>query len=179
MTVALATHTIDEGVQAALAPYIQRHVVAYLSRAFTADPAGWFHPPRSADAGREAPAGRDWVHEVKHDGYRLLASKVGDRVVLWTRYGTDFTDRLPAIAEAVRSSPVDNALLDGEAVALRADGHGDGRSVASCSQSTAVFAGPRCRVKWSCGKSLRIEAIWPPAKSLLEMRCHPQTRLRC
>ena len=69
--------------------------------------------------------GPEWIHEVKHDGYRLLASKVADRVTLWSRYGTDFTAKLPRIAEAVRSLPIDDALLDGEAVVLRPDGHSD------------------------------------------------------
>jgi bifunctional non-homologous end joining protein LigD len=71
------------------------------------------------------PVGPGWLHEVKHDGYRLLARKDADRVRLWTRYGTDFTGRLPAIAGAVRALPVDNALIDGEAVVFRPDGHSD------------------------------------------------------
>ena len=62
---------------------------------------------------------------MKHDGYRLLARKQGERVTLWSRYGTDFTDKLPGILEAVRSLPVDDALLDGEAVVFRPDGHSD------------------------------------------------------
>ena len=69
--------------------------------------------------------GPEWIHEVKHDGYRLLASKAADRVTLWSRYGTDFTAKLPRIAEAVRSLPIDDALLDGEAVVLGPDGHSD------------------------------------------------------
>jgi bifunctional non-homologous end joining protein LigD len=71
------------------------------------------------------PAGQGWLHEVKHDGYRPLASKDADRVTLWTRYGTDFTDRLRGIADAVRPLPVDNALIDGEAVVFRPNGHSD------------------------------------------------------
>ena len=69
--------------------------------------------------------GPEWIHEVKYDGYRLLASKAADRVTLWSRYGTDFTAKLPRIAEAVRSLPIDDALLDGEAVVLGPDGHSD------------------------------------------------------
>ena len=71
------------------------------------------------------PAGPGWLHEMKHDGYRLIARKAADRVTLWSRYGTDFTNKLPRIAEAVRSLPVDNALIDGEAVVFRLDGHSD------------------------------------------------------
>jgi bifunctional non-homologous end joining protein LigD len=70
-------------------------------------------------------AGPDWLHEVKHDGYRILARKRGERVTLWTRRGTDYTDRMPRIAEAVRGLPADEALIDGEAVVLRPDGRSD------------------------------------------------------
>jgi bifunctional non-homologous end joining protein LigD len=43
-------------------------------------------------------------------------------VTLWSRYATTFTDRLPRIAQAVRSLPAESALIDGEAVAFRPDG---------------------------------------------------------
>jgi bifunctional non-homologous end joining protein LigD len=62
---------------------------------------------------------------MKHDGYRMLASKDADRVTLRSRYGTDFTDKMPRIVEAVRALPADNALIDGEAVVFRPDGHSD------------------------------------------------------
>ena len=62
---------------------------------------------------------------MKHDGYRLIARKDAGRVVLWSRYGTDFTNKLPRIAEAVARLTVDNALIDGEAVVFRPDGHSD------------------------------------------------------
>jgi hypothetical protein len=71
------------------------------------------------------PAGAGWLHEIKHDGFRVLARKRGDRVQIWSRRGTDFTYRFPAIAEAVRSLAVDRALIDGEAVVLREDGRSD------------------------------------------------------
>jgi bifunctional non-homologous end joining protein LigD len=71
------------------------------------------------------PAGSGWLHEVKHDGYRIIARKEGNRVTLWSRYGTNFTDRLPKIAEAVCSLAAESALIDGEAVAVRPDGHSD------------------------------------------------------
>ncbi len=87
-------------------------------------PAGFILPCQPLlVAGR--PAGPEWLHEVKHDGYRLLGRKQGERVTLWTRHGTKFTDRLPRIAEAVRSLPAENALIDGEAVAFRPDGLSD------------------------------------------------------
>jgi bifunctional non-homologous end joining protein LigD len=71
------------------------------------------------------PAGPDWLHEVKFDGFRLLGFKDGERVKLWSRRGADFTSRFPRIAEAVRGLSVERTLLDGEAVVLRADGQSD------------------------------------------------------
>ena len=102
------------------------HVVAYLPGAFPPHLAGRLHPTLSASPRRpRPPAGPGWLHEVKHDGYRIVARKQGERVTLWIRYGTDFTNRLPRIAEAVRGLAAESALIDGEAVALRPDGRSD------------------------------------------------------
>jgi bifunctional non-homologous end joining protein LigD len=87
-------------------------------------PAGFILPCQPLLVDRP-PAGSDWLHEIKHDGYRIIACKDGSRVTLWTRYGTNFTDRLPKIAEAVCSLAAESALIDGEAVAVRPDGHSD------------------------------------------------------
>jgi bifunctional non-homologous end joining protein LigD len=65
------------------------------------------------------PARPGWLHEVKHDGFRLLGFKDGARVRLWSRRGADFTDRFPQIAEAVRRLAAERALLDGESVVFR------------------------------------------------------------
>jgi ATP dependent DNA ligase domain len=59
------------------------------------------------------------------DGYRIIARKDGNRVTLWSRYGTNFTDRLPMVAEAIYSLAAESALVDGEAVVFRPDGHSD------------------------------------------------------
>ena len=44
------------------------------------------------------PFGPDWVHEIKHDGYRLIVRRDGKAVRLSTRRGHDWTDRYPSIA---------------------------------------------------------------------------------
>jgi bifunctional non-homologous end joining protein LigD len=78
-----------------------------------------------ADVDRSS-ACRPWmVHEIKHDGFRVLALKDGERVKVWSRRGADFTERFPRIAEAVRGLPVDGALIDGEAVVFLDDGWSD------------------------------------------------------
>ncbi|WP_439599234.1 DNA ligase D [Falsiroseomonas sp.] len=66
------------------------------------------------------PAGKDWLHELKIDGYRLQLRIEGGRATLRTRTGLDWTDRFPAIAEAAKALP--DALIDGEAAALDAGG---------------------------------------------------------
>jgi len=55
-------------------------------------------------ASKHAPTGSEWVHEIKHDGYRLIVRRDGDRVRLYTRRGFNWSDRFPLIAEAVRRS---------------------------------------------------------------------------
>jgi ATP-dependent DNA ligase len=81
--------------------------------------------PVSLSSSIGPPAGSDWLHEIKHDGYRIIARREGGRVTLWSRHGTNFTDRLPKVAEAVCSLAADSALIDGEAVTFRSDGHSD------------------------------------------------------
>ena len=54
---------------------------------------------------RSSPARSDWPHKVRHDGFRVLAWKQGERVKVWSRRGADFTDRLLSIAEEFAGSP--------------------------------------------------------------------------
>ncbi|WP_245324002.1 hypothetical protein [Bradyrhizobium shewense] len=53
-----------------------------------------------ATAGKEVPNGPDWIHEVKHEGYRMLVIRDDKRVRLLSHNGTDWTKRYPWIAEA-------------------------------------------------------------------------------
>src|SRR5271169_954778 len=68
------------------------------------------------------PSGPDWVHEVKHDGYRLIVRRDGEAVRLFTRRGYDWTGRYPAIASAAAKLRAKSFTLDGEAVVAGADG---------------------------------------------------------
>jgi bifunctional non-homologous end joining protein LigD len=70
----------------------------------------------------QAPDGPDWLHEIKYDGYRLIARIDRGRVRLFTRKGLDWTAKFPALAEAFGTLPVTSAVIDGEVVALEADG---------------------------------------------------------
>src|SRR6476659_934449 len=62
------------------------------------------------------PSGSNWIHEIKHDGYRLMARRglVGIRLI--TRRGNDWSDRFPLVIEAVNLLKVRSCLIDGEVV---------------------------------------------------------------
>ena len=71
--------------------------------------------PRRTD---EPPCGPGWIHEIKHDGFRILARREAEHVHLFTRNGYDFTARFPKIAAAVGSLGVRSCVLDGEAIVV-------------------------------------------------------------
>lgn len=71
----------------------------------------------------EAPAGDKWLHEIKWDGYRLIAFLENGEVRIQTRNGHDWTRRFPAVAEAIAPLEVRSAILDGEAIVEDENGH--------------------------------------------------------
>jgi bifunctional non-homologous end joining protein LigD len=82
-------------------------------RAETSQPR--FEPclPRPA---RQPPSGPRWIDEIKHDGFRILAHRNGDRVQLITRAGNNFASRFPLIVAAIAALPVRSCVIDGEAI---------------------------------------------------------------
>jgi bifunctional non-homologous end joining protein LigD len=60
------------------------------------------------------PIGAGWVHEIKHDGYRLQVHIRDGRVRLFTRTGVDWSDRYPWIVEDAARLPVKQAIIDAE-----------------------------------------------------------------
>ena len=83
--------------------------------------AGIIEPclPRPAD---RPPAGRDWLHEIKHDGFRIMARRDAAGVQLLTRNGHDFAGRFPIAAAAVATLPARSCLIDGEAIVTDQNG---------------------------------------------------------
>jgi len=73
-----------------------------------------FIPPCLPTKAKEPPRGDAWVHEIKHDGFRIIARKDGDRVRL--RNGRDLAHRFVLIVEAVATLRSRSCILDGEAV---------------------------------------------------------------
>jgi bifunctional non-homologous end joining protein LigD len=64
------------------------------------------------------PSGPEWLHEIKHDGFRIMARRDGNGVRLYTRNGYDFAARFPQIVEAVSQLKVRSCFIDGEAIVV-------------------------------------------------------------
>jgi ATP-dependent DNA ligase len=84
-------------------------------------PIGFVPPCLPTKAPRPPTAG-EWLHEIKHDGFRVIARKAGDQVRLYSRPGNDLTARFPLIVEALALLKSHSCIIDGEAVACDDDG---------------------------------------------------------
>jgi len=82
-----------------------------------------FVEPSLATLVPRPPSGEGWLHEIKHDGYRIQARLDGGKLKLLTRKGLDWTKRFPTVTEAVKALRCKAALLDGEIVVQDANGH--------------------------------------------------------
>jgi bifunctional non-homologous end joining protein LigD len=111
----LAFHCID---RSHLGPLSRLQTMSLPSRAL---PAGFIAPclPTSAP---QPPSGASWLHEIKHDGFRIIARKDGKRVRLYSRPGNDLTKRFPLIVDGLAALRTRSCIIDGEAVACGEDG---------------------------------------------------------
>jgi ATP-dependent DNA ligase len=89
-------------------------------------PAGFIAPclPTKTD---KLPSGSQWLHEIKHDGFRIIARKTGAQLRLYSRPGNDLTRRFPLIVETLARLRSRSCIIDGEAVAC--DDNGVARSI--------------------------------------------------
>src|SRR3954452_11564559 len=71
------------------------------------------------------PDGAEWLHEIKYDGYRIQGHARASRAQLFTRRGYDWTARFGPLVNEIAELPVDEAILDGEVVAVDAKGRPD------------------------------------------------------
>jgi bifunctional non-homologous end joining protein LigD len=83
--------------------------------------SGFIEPclPSLAD---RPPSGSEWLHEIRHDGFWLLACRDAAGIRLLTRNGNDFTARYPLIVASLEALPVRSCVIDGEAVACNGEG---------------------------------------------------------
>jgi ATP-dependent DNA ligase len=84
-------------------------------------PDGFIEPCLPSPAAKP-PTSLDWLHEIKHDGFRLIARKDGKRVRLYSRPGNDLTHRFQLIVEIVARLRSRSCIIDGEAVACDESG---------------------------------------------------------
>jgi len=84
-------------------------------------PAGFIAPclPTKTD---KLPSGSQWLHEIKHDGFRIIARKSGAQVRLYSRPGNDLTSRFPLIVETLARLRSRSCIIDDEAVACDENG---------------------------------------------------------
>jgi bifunctional non-homologous end joining protein LigD len=101
-----------------------------------------------------AASGPGWLHEIKHDGFRILARRDAAGVRLITRKGNDFTSRFPLIASAVAALPAQSCLIDGEAIVCDENGlavyelirgHGSNTSAVFCAFDLLELNGKNLR----------------------------------
>jgi bifunctional non-homologous end joining protein LigD len=84
--------------------------------------AAGFIPPCLPSRAERPPSGPGWVHEIKHDGFRMMVRRDAAGVRLLTRKANDWTNRYPLIAAAAGALKPRSFLIDGEAVACDGDG---------------------------------------------------------
>jgi bifunctional non-homologous end joining protein LigD len=87
-------------------------------------PPTWIAPAIPAFV-RTAPTGLNWLHEIKHDGYRTICVVDQGAVSIYTRRGLNWADRMPSIARALSALKVRSAVIDGEAIVIGEDGLSD------------------------------------------------------
>jgi bifunctional non-homologous end joining protein LigD len=103
-------------------------------------PVGFIEPCQPVLA-HQVPTGPEWIHELKWDGYRILARRYRSVVRLWSRNGRNWADAFPAIMDAIRALPTDSIVIDGETVCLREDGYPDShalRSKTACREARLI-----------------------------------------
>lgn len=101
-------------------------------------PAGFMEPCMPTVA-EKPPIGQVWVHEIKHDGFRLMVWRDGERVRLFTRRGFDWSERYPRIARSARKLRATRFLIDGEAVVVGDDGASDFEKLHSRAHDASVL----------------------------------------
>ena len=113
---------IAEGKKAKAVPAAKLRKPA--ARTKTAEAAPAYTDPQLCTLVDAVPAGTDWIHEVKYDGYRAMVAVANGKAKVFTRSGLDWTDKFAGIADAAAALDVGSALIDGEIVAFK-DGRPD------------------------------------------------------
>jgi bifunctional non-homologous end joining protein LigD len=132
-----------------------------------------FIAPCQPSKAARPPSGPLWVHEIKHDGYRLMVRRDGSRVRLFTRNGHDWADRFPSIVDAVQHLKAQSFLIDGEAVIARDDGTPDFHALRSRRRGSeavlhAFAAKPQSKETTGPSPPIKVKAM-PPGHDHMSM----------
>src|SRR5262245_45163071 len=100
------------------------------------------------------PNGAGWVHEIKHDGFRLMVRRDPAGIRLNTRNAHDWSGQFPLIAQAAVALKARSFLLDGEAVAWDRDGRPSFDRLRHRRGMGAYFCSPSTSTATTCGASL-------------------------
>jgi bifunctional non-homologous end joining protein LigD len=98
-----------------------------------------FIKPCQPSRAARPPSGSFWVHEVKHDGYRLMVHRDGSCVRCFARNGQEWGDRFPGVVLAARRLGAESFVIDGEVVVLREDGRSDFNALRSKHRNDAAL----------------------------------------
>ena len=124
-----------------------------------------FVAPQLATLVSKPPSGENWVHEIKFDGYRLLAVINDEGVRLFTRAANDWSDRFPPLVDDLAKLKVQSAIIDGEAVHAETDG-----TFSFHSLQNALSTGKLDRLKYFAFDLLHLNGEDLRSKPLLERK---------
>jgi ATP-dependent DNA ligase len=97
-----------------------------------------FIPPQLPSLTDQPPQGGNWIHEVKHDGYRTMLVIERGTARAYTRNSHDWSDRYPGIIASARKLPCRSAILDGEIIVQDGRGVSDFEALQSALRSKAA-----------------------------------------
>jgi len=81
-----------------------------------------FVEPELARLVKDAPAGDEWIHEMKYDGYRMLCRIEAAKATMWSRNGNEWTQNFSALTQSAVRLPVEDAWIDGEVIVMDQEG---------------------------------------------------------
>jgi bifunctional non-homologous end joining protein LigD len=127
---------------------------------------GRFVRPQLAQLVDAAPSGDNWIHEIKFDGYRIIAVVQSGKVSLWTRNQKNWTHKYQRIADAISELDIRDAVLDGELVAL------DEKGNAAFSRMQAAAEDPSIPLEYNLFDLLNLEGHDLTGLPLFERKQH-------
>jgi bifunctional non-homologous end joining protein LigD len=138
-------------------------------------------PPQLAELVDQPPAGDDWIHEIKFDGYRIQAHVRSGKVTMLTRKGLDWVSKYSAIEKALKKLKVESAILDGEIVWQDRRGHSNFQGLQNAmkhghSESLIYWVFDLLELNGEDYRGLPLMARKERLQKLIEKLKHPQVR---